>query len=285
MLCTGLAQLDELGEPETAATFGEITQHRQTEEGELEYCIEDATSQGNVEKSWHLGSDISSVLLRGYELNRLKLAIPKNKKKRKMRARMGANCATLIADHVLAEDAVDVGDCEIDKSIQGNKEATAKVQRRRLGGIIAAVTGCRIVMDYAEHQFGEGTPHVYTVLARLTSILLSNQAVLPKVIFFDNACALWKYATNPKRCERTEVTRLIKGFHYMLDFFHALNHRTCLRDSFKARWLDPRHPENKDLTDNVDTSACEQAFSFIDRITYVGMNMGWPFCHISLPHT
>ena len=193
--------------------------------------------------------------------------------KRKMRARVGANAAPPVPDHVLAEDKADAGACGIDKSAQGHREASQKIQRRRLGGIIAAVSGCRIVMDSEEHQFGEGTSNVYILLARLISHLSQHKSSMPQAIFFDNACSLWDYAINPKRSDRTEVTKLMKGLHYMLDFFHALNHTHCLQNKSKARWLDPRHPSNKELTDQIDTSACEQAFSFVDRITYVGMSM------------
>ena len=65
-----------------------------------------------------------------------------------------------------------------------------KFQRRRLGGIIAAVAGCRVILDWEEHQFGEGTSHVYVVLARLVASLLKFGGRLPRVVFMDNACAL-----------------------------------------------------------------------------------------------
>ena len=97
---------------------------------------------------------------------------------------------------------------------------------------------------------------------------------MPDVVFFDNACALWRFATNPKRCDKTDVAQALKGLHYMLDQWHSSNHRACLADASKARWLDPRHDANRALAKVIDTSACEQCFSFVDRVTYVGMNMG-----------
>ena len=119
------------------------------------------------------------------------------------------------------------GDCQIEKCRQGMM--TKKWKRRRLGGIIAAVTGCRIFLDWEEHQFGEGTTQIYIVLARLISVLLLSQqqhieVLLPAVIFFDNACALWKYATNVKRCDRTAVATVMKSLHYMIDIWHIKNH-------------------------------------------------------------
>ena len=97
---------------------------------------------------------------------------------------------------------------------------------------------------------------------------------MPDVVFFDNACALRKFATNPKRSELTAVTRALKVLHYMLDMWHAKNHSACLRDEASRRVLDPRHEANSTLSQSIDTEACEQCFSFLDRVSYVTMQMG-----------
>jgi len=154
-----------------------------------------------------------------------------------------------------------------------------KWMRRRLGGIIAAVSGCRLFLDWEEHQFGEGTSQVYVVLARLVADILRSAAAgnggkIPHVVCFDNACALLKYATNPKRADRTEITRILKELHYILDKWHAENHTACLKDEAAARVLDPRHEADQDLSNHIDTEVCEQGFSFRNRVTYAGMNMG-----------
>ena len=101
-----------------------------------------------------------------------------------------------------------------------------------------------------------------------------KDARLPDLVFMDNACALEKFALNPKRKERTDVTRKMATFHYMLDIWHVHNHSQCLALPDGARRLDPRHEANKEKASAVNTEACEQVFSFLDRITYVSMNMG-----------
>ena len=65
-------------------------------------------------------------------------------------------------------------------------------------------------------------------------------------------------------------------------FWHVRNHSACLADPVLSAILDPRRPENHDLRQSVNTEACEQAFSFIDRITYVGLNMGPGLFHLYL---
>eukprot|EP00973_Karenia_brevis_P001435 194385-Karenia_brevis.AAC.1 len=78
---------------------------------------------------------------------------------------------------------------------------------------------------------------------------------MPDVIFFDNACSLWKFATNPKRQDRTDISRKLKGLHYMLDIWHARNHRACLANASAARVLDPRHEANRTTAASIDTEA------------------------------
>ena len=94
------------------------------------------------------------------------------------------------------------------------------------------------------------------------------------MVFYDNACTLKKFAQNRKRSERNETTRAVGGLHYMLDIWHVHNHTKCLQDPVEGPVLDPRSPQNDALRRAVNTEACEQAFSFIDRVTYVGLNMG-----------
>ncbi len=36
----------------------------------------------------------------------------------------------------------------------------------------------------------------------------------------------------------------------------------------------PKHEDNKILSKSINTEACEQCFSFLDRVTYVGLTMG-----------
>ena len=74
----------------------------------------------------------------------------------------------------------------------------------------------------------------------------------------------------------------IQLLHDMLDIWHVSNHTACLADEASRRVLDPRHEDNAELSKSINTEACEQCFSFVDRITYTGMNMGPRHFHIYL---
>lgn len=206
-----------------------------------------------------------------YETGRLPEKGPVTSKRR-VRAWASTHTSAPDGGHILAEDVDDASACQIDKTSQGT--LTSKWARRKIGGIIAAVTGCRIVVDWDKHQFGEGTAHVYIVLARLVAAIQENNGRLPAVVFFDNACALWRYATNAKRKDRTAISRTMAFPHYMLDIWHVYNQTARLADEASARVLDPRHEDNRELREHVNTEACQQVFSFVDRISYIGMNMG-----------
>ena len=251
-----------------AEEVDQVLQHRSTESGTIQYLVQQPVPGGTPVCRWLPSSEVAQSLRRHYEVGRLaaKPGRRREGKIRRQRARVGAH--TLPQEpHVLGEDAADKGQCDIDKSTQA--WSSNKYRRRRLGGVIAAISGCRVALDWDEHQFGEGSAQIYIVLARLVadimrSIDADNSGRLPKTVFMDNACALWKFAQNPKRAQRTQVTRFLEGLHYMLDVWHACNHSKCLEDPARAARLDPRHEANKDLRHLINTEACEQFFSFLD---------------------
>ena len=193
--------------------------------------------------------------------------------------------AAASSSHPLAVTEEDQGACQIDKTIQGAAALTARWQRRRLGGIIAAVSGCRVFLDWREHHGGEGTSDVYLLLTNCIADIQASLAnggpgKMPDVVFMDNACALEKYAMNPRRAGLTPTTLLASRLHYMLDIWHVHNHTACLADPVQAAILDPRSEANQRYRGTVNTEACEQAFSFIDRITYVSYTMGRGMFHV-----
>ena len=258
--------------------FVSIVAHRRSEAGILEYQVRTDEVTAPVRHAWVPASDVSKGVVRLYETGRL----TEQKKcgvRRKVRRR-AANSDQGQSDTagVLSETPGDAGACGIDKASQGARQESKKWARRRLGGIIAAVSGCRVFLDWKEHQGGEGTREVYWLLGTciediMESIAAGGPGKLPDLVFMDNACALRKFATNPIRALRTAVTRCMAKLRYMLDIWHACNHTACLVDPKEAAILDPRLPINKWWRENVNTEACEQAFSFVDRITYVGLSM------------
>ena len=114
----------------------------------------------------------------------------------------------------------------------------------------------------------------------MESTALNGPGKIPDVIFMDNACALRNFARNPRRATRTAVTRMLATLHYMLDIWHVSNHHACLANAADAAELDPRLAGNTALRQAVNTEACEQAFSFIDRVTYVSYCMGPGLFHL-----
>ena len=96
--------------------------------------------------------------------------------------------------HVLAEDNLDDGDGASGKSRHGYRRGK-KWQRRRLGGITATVSGCRLLLDLNEQQFGEGISQVYVALAGVAAFIQDGMAVstwgyMSSVMHMGSACAL-----------------------------------------------------------------------------------------------
>ena len=254
-----------------------VTAHRTKQNGEFQYRVEERNPDGGADVvSWVEAGQVAKSLIRRYEVQRLGERHDLGLKKKVRRRHVRDSGVHSDGDQIMVEDQSDLGACCIDKA---SDTAIKKMKRRRLGGIIGAVSGCRMFLDWEEHQFGEGTAQTYAVLAKVVRVIMNekqkgNAATLPNVVFMDNACALMKFATNPKRRHRTEVTECLNTLHYMLDIWHAVNHTSCLQDP-RINWiLDPRHLANASLRGAVNTEACEQAFSFLDRITYVSMTMG-----------
>ena len=106
------------------------------------------------------------------------------------------------------------------------------------------------------------------------SVAAGGPGRVPDAIFFDNACALAKYARNPRRPNKSALAVAISQLRFVLDIWHVTNHRACLQDPAAAQELDIRLPANAAIRAAVNTDACEQSFSFLDRISYVAFGMG-----------
>ena len=240
----------------------------------MEYKLSSQTELGDVKQKWHTAQDVAPSAIAAYEIARLSAPVrPKSKKSKKLR-KANVHCE----QDDLAETAEDQGACRIDKSAQGSTDRPGH-KRRQVGGIIAAVTGCRIFADWKDHHGGEGSREIYLLLAGCVedirqSIAGHGPGRLPDAIFMDNACALAKYARNPVRSNKTALAIAIAELRFVLDIWHASNHHACLQDPAAAQELDIRLPSNAALRHAVNTEACEQAFSFLDRVSYVTFTMG-----------
>ena len=265
-----------------------IVDHRRDGNGTLEYRLCLREDDGSDSFRWIVAEEASKSLVRNYESSRLpeRLLPGRNqKKKTRRKAGTGAFSATSSDADVFGFTEDDAGACAIDKSKQASGAHVAKHCRRRIGGIIAAVSGCRLFLDWREHQGGEGTSEVYRLLGECVAAITESidqggPGKLPDVVFMDNACTLRKYATNPRRSERTRTTRELALLRYIIDIWHVNNHHACLANANDAAVLDPRLPVNEHLRRAVNTEACEQAFSFLDRVTYVSYCMGPGMFHV-----
>ena len=263
-------------EEEEEAGF-RVVEHRVADGGAMEFLVEEEVVDGEARRAWFPKEAVAKWAVKAYELRRLPETRREKEKKKKRRKASAGEAVVHHDDEALVEHNEDKGPCGIDKGAQAPLDK--KHARRRLGGVLAAVSGCRIFLDWEEHQGGESTTQTWLLLARLVDDILENQkaggpAKLPDVVFQDNACSLRAFARNPLRSERTSTTRAVALLHFMLDIWHVRNHTRCLETAELKAILDPRAPENEELRRAVDTEACEQAFSFLDRITYHLQEMG-----------
>ena len=279
---------DESSEDSDVDLGGKILEHRRSQNGTVEYLVhwnvgEEYDGSMGRARQWLGASDIGKPLVRKYEKDRLDVNTKTSKKKRRKPTVLDSGI--IDKSHVLFEHDCDRGACGIDKAAA--QSSVQKWRRRQLGGIIAAVSGCRVFLDWAEHHGGEGTSEVYMLLARSVEVIERSKASrgvgrLPDVVFMDNACALMAFAQNVRRAARTATTKIVARLRFMLDIWHVTNHTACLKDAERAKILDPRLPENAAVRKAVNTEACEQAFSFLDRISYVGLNMNRGSFHLYL---
>ena len=234
---------------------------------------------------WVSADAVAASVVRAYETARLPTRPAKGRQMKKQAKRRSGETIEMEGDDVLTQTAADLGECQIEKDKQGKKQTVQKWSRRRIGGILAAASGCRVFLDWREHHGGEGTGEIYQLLAGCVAYIRQSQqdggpGKQPDVVFFDNACALLRFARNQKRADRTPVARVMRALHYMLDIWHRDDHVKCLEDPVLAAELDPRHEDNEGLRRAVNTEACEQAFSFIDRCTYMTYGMGAGLFHV-----
>ena len=252
-----------------------VQTHRRSEHGKIEYRLSCMDEAGHECTRWVPQEDVPRAALRTYALTALPEPASTSRSAKKQR-RSTVDKATPSDMDILSEHQEDQGACKIDKSAA---DLPKKWARRRIGGIIAAVSGCRVFLDWQEHHGGEGLGEVYHLLAKCINGIQEGKerdgvGRLPDVVFYDNACALQRFARNPLRAHSNSVTETISKLHYMIDHWHVTNHRACLQNPADAESLDPRSTFNRIFRTVVDTEACEQAFSFLDRVSYVGLNMG-----------
>ena len=226
----------------------------------LEYLVERNVAGEHV-RAWLPAANVPEAVRKRYDEAQLKPQRPGRGKR--------VQPLQLSPEHPLYQENPADDECGIDKAA-GHRNW----KKKRLGGIVAAVNSCRLYLDWIEQHGGESTTLVYILLAQIVSFIRAHpQGKLPDAIWMDNACALRKYAQSPVRANRNELARLLSRLHYVLDVWHRANHTACLADPVTAAFIDPLNSMNRLFLQNVNTEACEQAFSWLDTVTYVALGM------------
>lgn len=109
----------------------------------------------------------------------------------------------------------------------GMTKAPAQGRYRRHGGLLTGMLGCGIVgtVDFVAGH--ESCRQIYGVLG---DIVARRQL---DYVIYDNACLLGRFIRNQHRRSPGSISFQAARLKYVLDRFHARNHRAC---------LDPSHP-------------------------------------------
>jgi hypothetical protein len=105
--------------------------------------------------------------------------------------------------------------------------------------------------------------------------LLKAGAHLPSALIYDNACALrlhWNKVFDTKYLKKNEMTDKLNNLLLALDRFHQKGHvRPMCR-----KMMNPDDSQHGGIFKNVNTSVCEQFFSFLTKFRYSLRGFNYP---------
>jgi len=93
---------------------------------------------------------------------------------------------------------------------------------RRHGGLLTGMLGCGTVVTVDLVPGRESCTHIYGVL----SIVAARRQL--EYVIYDNACFLGRFIRNQRRRFPGSIPEQIAGLRFVLDRWHAQNHRACL---------------------------------------------------------
>ncbi|CAF1627339.1 unnamed protein product, partial [Didymodactylos carnosus] len=133
-------------------------------------------------------------------------------------------------------------------------------QKNRSFGLLVTFLSCNVVIGFTESIKAEGcrrvTDHLLT--------MLKFGANLPDALFYDNACALrlhWNKVYGTKYLAKNEFTNKLYNLSLVLDRFHLKGHTTPMC----RKMMNPDDNEHGARFKNINTSVCEQFFSFLTK--------------------
>ena len=149
------------------------------------------------------------------------------------------------------------GQEDIAKSICNTKKHLGRRFYSRNAGLMIAAWPCGVVPMVEELYGVESLSQVHGLLC---DFLHTGKDMLTNLqtIFYDDACHLKPYAQKKERMEASEAAKHLGELEMCVDFFHIKNHV----DKYCHENL---NPYTKDHLKNINSSVCEQTFSWMNR--------------------
>ncbi|CAF3163957.1 unnamed protein product [Rotaria sp. Silwood2] len=133
-------------------------------------------------------------------------------------------------------------------------------KKSRSFGVLVTFLSCGVVIAFTESIRSEGCRRITDHL--LTS--MKSGAVMPEFLVYDTACALrlhWNNVFNTNYMKRTELTEKLYNLRLVIDRFHQKGHKRQMCKQF----MNPNYEQNRDIFKHINTSVCEQFFSFLTK--------------------
>eukprot|EP00438_Fugacium_kawagutii_P019339 Skav202390 [mRNA] locus=scaffold1406:411525:413741:- [translate_table: standard] len=259
---TGLyCSLHDLGHRPGVRDAPRVLRHRDVD-GQRSYKVEGRSS-------WHLRPDVPRASIVEYET----LLAERTERRKKRR---GHQASAAVAEPGPDEDAElqfwdtnepalqqqpdELNPCGIDK--------THIQPRRKYGGLLVSTLPCGRVCGATPLAHAESLTQVYALLSTL-------HATAPQrleYVFYDNACALARYARHTVRATRTPASIALAGLTYVLDSFHVANHTACVNPSSPHHLPEVLREQHAALA-GVNSQTAEQFFSWADPFVRSVVNM------------
>ncbi|CAF0829804.1 unnamed protein product [Adineta steineri] len=146
-----------------------------------------------------------------------------------------------------------------------------KNQKNRSFGVLVSFLSCNVVVGFTESIKSEGcrrvTDHLLT--------MLKDGAQLPDSLIYDNACALrlhWNKVYDTQYLTKNEHTTKLYNLVLALDRFHRKGH---VRPMCK-KLMNPDDKQHGDKFKHINTSICEQFFSFLTKFRFASRGFNYP---------
>ena len=128
--------------------------------------------------------------------------------------------------------------------------------------------------DSANSQLCKSQNHFILLWAHLLT-LAKTGALLPNVLVYDNACALrlhWNNVYGTEYLQQNEATQQLFNLKLLTDRFHQKGHTRPMCQKL----MNPNHGNNAIIMKYINTSVCEQFFSFLTKFRFSLRGFNYP---------